>query len=531
MYHFKSRRLLSLLLLPILLLVTSTASATTYNEDKLVLGKEFVLEAGDSLNGDLAVFGGEVQLKNSSTVNGDIVVFGGKLEINNTVNGSVTQFGGEIELKSRAVVNGDFTSFGAKVDRDKSAVINGDSVRQNSEKIQKIEEIGRQIGNSEIVIEQPVRKGFFASLFAFMTTLLLFMARLLACAGVAVIANLLFEKHLVATSQTILKRPLESIGIGLLTMVALPFVLLFFTITVVLIPLAILLVIIFVVVCLYGWIAAGYEFGRILARALKVQWPSNWTTAAGTFAMSLILFGLSKLIPCVGWIPSAAVLSAGIGAIIIYHGKLFQNGGKKQGDPLLPGNHPTGSIPEEASLQKTSTVTSPAPSVTPETGADKSPAASDVIELGPSTTSETEPEQPDTDPHREGNVLGSHQPKTGTEEKPRGKSFGSSFLDSLHDETKDEDPDRDPHVLGESKPDTTDVDPDRDPHREENRSDISETKADSSEEKPQKKSLGSSFLDSLHDEINEDDKSSENAESDEGSDKGDETPDTDPHRE
>ncbi len=213
-------------------------------------------------------------------------------------------------------------------------------------------------------------------------------------AGIAVIANLLFENHLRAASQSIVKRPLEALGIGLLTIVALPFILLFFMITVVLIPAALLLIILFVVICLYAWIAAGYELGRLLAQALKVNWASNWTTAIGTFALSLVFFGLSSLIPCVGWIPGAIVLAIGIGAVIIYHGKLFQNDSKSNRHALLKETNATNqSIPQEVKLRTSSTPTSapaekPAPDSNPPAPAGPEAGRAEISGSAPTANTE-----------------------------------------------------------------------------------------------------------------------------------------------
>ena len=257
-----------------------------------------------------------------------------------------------MDLKSTALINGDFSSFGANVDRHENAVITGDTIRQNTDEFKKSE---------ENIVEQkrkmhptpPVKEAL--ECFFFITKTVIFTVEILVCAALAVIANLLFEKHLTGTCQAFLKFPLESLGIGLLTVIALPFVQLFFCITVVLIPLAILLAFIFVILCLYAWIAAGHEIGKRLAQVIKVNWPVYWTTALGTFTLSFVLFGFSKILPCIGWIPAGLVIVTGVGAIIIYHGRLFQN--RKGSKTFLPKNENSSevSIPKETRLSDTST--------------------------------------------------------------------------------------------------------------------------------------------------------------------------------
>ncbi len=156
----KHIKLLSIFLLFVFLFITADVSASNYTGDKLVVGSEYELGQGESLKGNIVILGSEAKLEKGSTVDGNIVLFSGELEINGTVNGDIAAFSGAVELKSNAVVNGNFTSFGSDVKRDKNAFISGDSVRQNSEKIQRIEEIGR-----DVVPEEPAQTGFFASIF------------------------------------------------------------------------------------------------------------------------------------------------------------------------------------------------------------------------------------------------------------------------------------------------------------------------------------------------------------------------------
>lgn len=348
------QKLLLFLILILSLCSFANASAETKSGNKVVFGSDYELEKGDTLDGNIVIVGSKTKLNKNSTVNGDIVLFGGDLQIEGTVNGDIVAFGGAVDLKSTALINGDFSSFGANVDRHENAVITGDTIRQNTDEFKKSEEnIVEQ--KAENAPDSSGKRGFFGMLFFFITKTVIFTVEILVCAALAVIANLLFEKHLTGTCQAFLKFPLESLGIGLLTVIALPFVQLFFCITVVLIPLAILLAFIFVILCLYAWIAAGHEIGKRLAQVIKVNWPVYWTTALGTFTLSFVLFGFSKILPCIGWIPAGLVIVTGVGAIIIYHGRLFQN--RKGSKTFLPKNENSSevSIPKETRLSDTST--------------------------------------------------------------------------------------------------------------------------------------------------------------------------------
>ncbi|MHC1772003.1 MAG: hypothetical protein AB9907_09750 [Flexilinea sp.] len=346
---------LTIICLITLIFITASVSASSFSGDKVVFGSDYELNSGDTLDGDIVIFGSDTQLKKSSTVNGSIVLFGGNLQVEGTVNGDIAAFSGSVNLMSNAVINGNFSSFGTEVERDKNAVITGDSLRQDSEGIKKLENIPLKILPNSVPATQTTRRGFFSTIFLIMTRLLVFTVELLICAAIAVITNLLFEEHLAGSSQAVIKRPLEAFGIGLLAIIILPFIQIFFCITIVLIPLAIVLAFIFVVLCLYAWITIGYELGRRLTQAIKVKWSSNWTTAAGTFVLSFVFFGLSKIMPCIGWIPAGFIVTLGIGGIIIHHGKLFQNSNNKNGKPVPPkiGNQTVTDLPKETVLPQT----------------------------------------------------------------------------------------------------------------------------------------------------------------------------------
>ncbi len=94
--------------------------------DKLVIGENFVLTAGDRINGNLAVVGGDAELEAESVVNGDVAVLGGDLSVSGTVTGDVVVFGGSVTLDEGAVVRGSVAGIGSSVSRAPGATVGGD---------------------------------------------------------------------------------------------------------------------------------------------------------------------------------------------------------------------------------------------------------------------------------------------------------------------------------------------------------------------------------------------------------------------
>ncbi len=71
--------LLALLLLPVH--SAFALNATNPKDGRVVVGQNFTLKSGDTLEGDLVVIGGEADIEQNATVNGDIVVIGGSLNL------------------------------------------------------------------------------------------------------------------------------------------------------------------------------------------------------------------------------------------------------------------------------------------------------------------------------------------------------------------------------------------------------------------------------------------------------------------
>jgi hypothetical protein len=106
-------------------------------------------------------------------------------------------------------------------------------------------------------------------------------------------------------------------GVGCLTVVILPIILVITAITIIGIPITILLSVVFVLVGIYGVIALGTETGKRLAVMLKVDWALAVSAGAGTFLLWLVVEGLNWIIPCVGGIPMFLVSLVGIGAVLL----------------------------------------------------------------------------------------------------------------------------------------------------------------------------------------------------------------------
>jgi len=283
-------------------LVPLTAYAASPND--IVIGNSYTLGSGETLNDDLLIIGGSVILMPSSTVNGTVFVLGGRLDAAGTVNGDIIIFGGTVRLADTFEINGNISTAGASVSQDPAAQINGQLFR--GENLPQVLTIpgGIQFGN----LGNFSNPGFRAAGFFF---------RLFLWVLVAMVAAMFLPAHLTRVSRTAQSEPLISGGLGCLTVIIVPIVLLLLAITICLIPVSILGGLVLALAWAYGLVALGLEVGKRISGIFNREWHPAIAAGAGMLVLMLLLSGLETLIPCVGWIPKALVGFLGLGAVLL----------------------------------------------------------------------------------------------------------------------------------------------------------------------------------------------------------------------
>ncbi len=269
----------------------------------VVIGNSYTLESGKMLNDDLFILGGNVNLMNGSTINGNVILIGGSVQAAGTIYGNITVLGGTINLASTFVLNGNMTSAGTAVNRDPGAQISG------------------QINNNEnapyIVIPGvthiPNLTGDINPFFRVVG----FFLRLFLWALAAMVVAMFIPTHLARTSQTALSQPLVSAGLGLLTIIVVPVILVLLVITICLIPVSLIGIFILLIAWAFGLIALGLEVGKRISSMVNREWHPAIAAGLGTLLLMCVLSGLEAIIPCIGWIPKVLVGLLGLGAVLL----------------------------------------------------------------------------------------------------------------------------------------------------------------------------------------------------------------------
>lgn len=298
--------LVALLVTPITALAqTPTPEPTkTISGDQVVVANTYRLTSGDELIGNLAVIGGTATLDEGSTMTGDVFLTGGTLTVSGTVNGDFIAIGGAVNIEDTADINGNISLIGATIKKSPLAEINGEITEQSPKFF-------------DFNLSDPKAINFpFTAKTSILTKMLQASLQALAMAALAVILGLLLPNQIKRVADTVSKEPLVTGGVGLLTIVVAPIILVLLTITIILIPVTLLGSLLVGLAVLFGWIAIGFEIGQRFSVLFKTTWHPSIAAGIGVLLLGLVT-GFATLIPCVGWLIGVIVAILGLGAVVI----------------------------------------------------------------------------------------------------------------------------------------------------------------------------------------------------------------------
>ena len=273
--------------------------------DQLVIGNNFTLSEGETLSGNLVVIGGNADLQRGSLTEGDVVMLGGNLSVDGTIEKNIVAIGGLVDLGETAVVHGDVNTLGGRVDRQAGARVDG-QVNSNT------------TGPfPSIVLPGAAWTPSMDMGLGLVGKIIWWLFRSFAWAGLALLVVALLPDHTDRAAQVAVTQPLIAGGLGLLTAVVVPTILLVVALTIIGIPVTLVGIFALVVAWAFGVIVVSLEVGRRMAHALKQEWASGVCAAVGAFLLTLVTNGIGMLVPCVGWMAPALVGMLGLGAVLL----------------------------------------------------------------------------------------------------------------------------------------------------------------------------------------------------------------------
>jgi hypothetical protein len=287
---------------------SSAASANTSQNhrdlhDQFVFGDTYTLHSGDTLVGDLIILGGTVTIEEDSRIEGNVILVGGSLSIQGTVEKDLVALGGSPTLDRPGRIEGDAFTIGCSLSGD-TELVAGDIITEGSGvfNIKMFDERFPTVGVARVPFLWSILSTFFSVFF--MTT-------------IAIGIMLILPKQTERTARVLVQQPVASGGMGCLTVMVAPIVLIALAITIILIPVSLLGAALLVALVIFGWVAIGLELGKRLAQALHQDWHPAVSAGIGTFGLTLVTLGFSRVIICVGWMLPFLVSMVALGAVML----------------------------------------------------------------------------------------------------------------------------------------------------------------------------------------------------------------------
>jgi hypothetical protein len=343
-------KLVTLLVLTVLLVMpSSTVLAKGLHDGKVVFGDSYTLESGETLTGDLVVVGGAVEVQTDATVEGSVVVMGGSINIDGTVEKDVVMIGGTVSLGADAVVEGDVVTVGGSLQQVEGAKIKGEVINAASPEVSINTETALLPSIDLPVAPEP--PSFDFNFNPLQTALYVFgQALLMALLAILVVAFIPVPTQRVA--HAVASQPGVAGGLGCLTGLAFPILIIFLgllTLTIILAPVTISLigisVILLIIALIFGEIAIGLELGQRLVKSFHSEWPLPLTAAMGTFLVVLVVQALANLLWCFGWWAPILVAILSVGGVI-----MTRFGTRAAVPPINPSAVPVQGSPTEPPL-------------------------------------------------------------------------------------------------------------------------------------------------------------------------------------
>lgn len=276
-------------------------AATQQSGDRVCTGNNITIGSGESV-GNVLALGCNVDVQQGATVTGSIADFGGNVQIAGTVSGSIASFGGNINLTDSAVVNGDIAAMGGNVTRAPGAVVNGNSTTGLPTPP------NAPGAPTPPPVLNPINRAFnfgFDILGGIVTAL--------AFGALGALVVIFAPNATKRVSEAAGRKPLNTAGVGCLTLIVLPILAILLVITLIGIPVAFLLGIAAWAAWIFGGIAIGLLAGEKILGAFKV----NNILPVAAVMVGIVILILIGQVPVFGFLFSCIVGLIGLGAVVM----------------------------------------------------------------------------------------------------------------------------------------------------------------------------------------------------------------------
>lgn len=271
----------------------------------VLFGCDARIEKGAAVTRDVVSFGGDVIVEEGATIGHAIVSFGGDVQLAGEVASDIANFGGDVTLDATAVVGNDVIVLGGRVTRHDSATVRGQVLRNTGTAFPRV-----RVPSFPGLVPLPFTgTTLWRVLGDFATGLVLTLG--LAALGALIVVFM--PNQLKQVGEVAQQSALPSVGVGCLTWLVVPPLMILFILTCLGIPLSMILGIAFVAAGVFGWIAISMVLGDRLVNALKLK----GIVPILAMVIGLLVLWLVTSIPFLGGLIWLFVASLAIGAVAL----------------------------------------------------------------------------------------------------------------------------------------------------------------------------------------------------------------------
>ena len=268
------------------------------------------------VGGDAIVGGGQVTVGGPG-IGGDLVIGGGMILVNAPVDGNLTAGGGSVYIN--APIKGDVKIEAEKVTLGSGAVISGNLTYKSTKEL--IKEDGAVV-KGKIDFEQKVSKkmdispAVFVALFGAIA-----LWKFFALLASALVVGLLLKRYNKEIIRFATERPLFELGMGVVVMIVVPIISIFFFVTLVGIPFGVISLLGFAILMLFAWIITPIILGSVVYKYFtKREYEVSWKT----IILGVLLYCVLGLVPFFGSLAQTLLMWITLGSMCAFKMKVIK---------------------------------------------------------------------------------------------------------------------------------------------------------------------------------------------------------------
>ncbi|MFA5358408.1 MAG: polymer-forming cytoskeletal protein [Patescibacteria group bacterium] len=267
----------------------------------MTAGGYVVLADGAEIAGNFYSAAGKMVLLGD--IKGDAELGAGEIEIHGTIDGNLKVIADSLILASTAVVNGNLDCTGP----NEPQITAGAAVKGETNYIKK------DLGNGHKKVDG---KAALSALFG-----VVWFLKLIGTLILGLLLYFVFKKKIKEVAQYSSQKFGLDLLRGLVVMIVLPIVAVILMITIVGLPLGILAMLLYAILCILAAPVAGMILGALIFRLFTKNYRvDHWSVVIGIILLSVLM-----LVPIVGWVICAVFFLVGMGTISLH---LYRHGHK-----------------------------------------------------------------------------------------------------------------------------------------------------------------------------------------------------------